>query len=127
MDKLVKIESNLAIKNEIDMNEYLKPMSRDISLFDSTISGTYRLKDKTALLNIKEGDKLNFQVSSSKFSEDIELHDVDDKIVGYISEADSVFFMKLMKAGKYLFAIVRKVDKSASMPLINIEIFLKDF
>ena len=52
MGKLVKINSSLVIKNSKDMNEYLKPMSRDIFLFSAKIANTYKLKDKGPLLKL---------------------------------------------------------------------------
>ena len=47
MGKLIKIDTSIAIKNNRDMDDYLKPLSRDIFLFTSKIANTYKLKDKT--------------------------------------------------------------------------------
>lgn len=128
MGKLIKVDSSLVIKNSADMNEYLKPMSRDIFLFVTKIGNTYKLKDKTPLIKLHVGEKLYFKRAESKYEDNlITIINSNDELVGYVPEVDSPIFARLMDAGKMLFAIVKSISHSTSVPLVDIEIYLKDF
>ena len=128
MGKLIKIDSSLIVKNPMEMNEYLKPMSRDIFLFTTKIGNTYKLKDKTPLLGLKVGERLFFKRAESKYEDNLILiNNGEGKLVGYVPEVDSPIFARLMDAGKMLFAIVKSVSHTASVPLIEIDIYLQDF
>ena len=127
MGKLVKVETDLVIK-DVDMDEYLKPMSRDIFLFSSKIASTYKLKDKMPLFKLDVGEKLYFKLGESKYENDqIIIQNKDGAIVGYVPEVDSSIFARLMDAGKMLFAIIKSISHASSVPLIDIDIYLKDF
>ena len=128
MGKLVKVESSLVIKNSNDMNEYLKPMSRDILLFTTKIANTYKLKNKLPLLQLVVGEKLFFKRGESKYEDNlIIITNQKDELVGYVPEVDSSVFARLMDAGKMLFAIVKSISHSVTVPLIEIDIYLQDF
>lgn len=128
MGKLVKVESSLIVKNSANMNEYLKPMSRDILLFTTKIANTYKLKDKVALLKLAVGERLSFKRGQSKYEDDqIIINNDKNEIVGYVPEVDSSVFARLMDAGKMLFAVVKSISHTSSVPLIEIEIYLQDF
>ena len=128
MGKLIKIDSSLVVKDANNMNEYLKPMSRDILLFTTKIANTYKLKDKIPLLKIAVGDHLFFKLGQSKYEDNqIIIVDKEDNIVGYVPELDSIIFVRLMDAGKMLYASVKSVSHTNSFPLIEIDIFLQDF
>lgn len=128
MGKLIKVDSLLVTKNTADMNEYLKPMSRDIFLFITKIANTYKLKNKIPLQKLFIGEHLFFKRGQSKY-EDNQILINNDKceLVGYVPEVDSSIFARLMDAGKMLFAIVKSISYTTSVPLIEIEIYLKDF
>lgn len=128
MSKLIKIDSNLIIKDSKDMNEYLKPMSRDILLFNTKIANIYKLKNKEPLLNLKIGEKLFFKRKESKYEDNlIVINNQNNELVGYVPEVDSAIFARLMDAGKMLFAVVKNISHTNSVPLIEIEIYLQDF
>lgn len=128
MGKLIKVDSSLVVKNSADMNEYLKPMSRNILLFITKIANTYKLKDKLPLLKLIVGERLLFKRGQSKYEDDqIIINNEKGELVGYIPEADSSIFARLMDAGKMLFAVVKSISHSSSVPLIEIEIYLQDF
>lgn len=128
MGKLIKVDSSLLVKNANNMNEYLKPMSRDILLFTTKIANTYKLKDKLPLLKLAIGDQLFFSLGDSKYEDNqIVIKNKSDEIVGYVPESDSVIFARLMNAGKMLFATVKSISHTSSVPLIEIDIYLQDF
>ena len=128
MNKLIKIDSSLMVTNSIDMNEYLKPMSRDILLFTTKIANTYKLKDKAPLLKLELKEKLFFKRVISKYDDNlITINNSNNELVGYVPEADSFIFARLMDAGKMLFATIKSINHSTTVPLIEIDIYLKDF
>ena len=59
------------VTNSLDMNEYLKPMSRDILLFTTKIANTYKLKDKAPLLKLELKEKLFFKRVISKYDDNL--------------------------------------------------------
>lgn len=128
MGKLVKVDGSLVIKNSKDMNEYLKPMSRDILLFTTKIANTYKIKDKIPLLKLEVGNRLFFKFGESKYEDNqIIIANDKDELIGYVPEADSIIFARLMSAGKMLFAVVKSISHTAHIPLIEIDIYLEDF
>ena len=110
------------------LSEMLKPLIREIHLFDSYIAGTTHLEDKTVLNEIKIGDKLSLQREKNKFDENaILIYTEDRKKLGYIPEKDNLIFARLMDAGKLLAAKIKKIDKKGSFTQISIGIYLVDF
>lgn len=110
------------------LSEMLKPLIREIHLFDSYIAGTTHLEDKTVLNAIKIGDKLSLQREKNKFDENaILIYTEDRKKLGYIPEKDNLIFARLMDAGKLLAAKIKKIDKKGSFTQISIGIYLVDF
>ena len=127
-NKLGKVDQNLVIKNEKELDEYLKPFSQEILLFTTKIANTYRLIDKKPLLEIKVDDTLFFKLGNSKYEENqIEIFNSKNQLVGYIPEQDSIIFARLMNAGKKLGAKVKSISQSNTVPLIEIDIYLTDF
>ncbi len=110
------------------IGELIKPLSREIHLFDSYVSGTTHLEDETVLDEIKEGDKLILQREDNRFDDNAILV-LDDKKrkLGYIPEKDNVVFARLMDAGKLLTAKVKHIEPKGSFRMINISIYLVDF
>lgn len=127
-NKLIKIDSSIILKDSSSMNEYIKPMSRDILLFSTKIASTYKLENKAPLYNIKVGDRLFFVRGQSKYEDNlIVINNEAKEMVGYIPEQDSTIFARLMDAGKMLFAIVKNISLIHSFPLVDIDIYLQDF
>ena len=110
------------------IGELIKPLSREIHLFDSYVAGTTHLEDETVLDEIKEGGKLILQREDNRFDDNAILV-LDDKKrkLGYIPEKDNVVFARLMDAGKLLTAKVKHIEPKGSFRMINISIYLVDF
>ena len=127
-NKIIKIDNNLIAKDEQELDEMLNPFSREILLFTTKISNTYRLIDKEPLLHLKVGDLLTFKLGNSKYEDNlIEIYTEQNQLVGYIPEQDSIIFARLMNAGKKLSAKVKTISVSKSVPLFDIDIYLIDF
>ena len=114
--------------DQLGLGEMLKPLIRDIHLFDTYVAGTTHLEDKSILKEIKTGDKLSLQREKNKFDENaILIYTEDRKKLGYIPEKDNLIFARLMDAGKLLAAKIKKIDKKGSFTQISIGIYLVDF
>ena len=123
-------DSELAILADSgSLDNVLKPLTREIYLFDTYVAGTSHLKDKSVLDEIKTDDKLVLKREENKFDDmAILVLSENGKKLGYIPEKDNVIFSRLMDAGKLLSAKIKSIKKcSESYTLIGIEIFLVDF
>ncbi len=110
-----------------ELGDLIKPMIREIHLFDSFVAGTTHLEDKSVLENVNVGDMLSMQREDNKFdSNAILILNADKKKLGYVPEKDNVVFARLMDAGKLLKAKVSKIEQKGSFTQISVEIFLVD-
>ena len=118
----------IALADSKGLGEVIKPLSREIHLFDTYIAGTTHLKDATVLDNIKVGDKLFLQREDNKYDDNaiLVLNETKQKL-GYVPERDNVVFARLMDAGKLLCGKIKSIDPKGSFRVINIEIYLIDF
>ena len=111
------------------IGDVLKPLIKEIHLFDTYIAGTTHLKDKTVLDEIEVGQKLTLKREINKFDEKaIMLITENGKKVGYVPEKDNVIFSRLMDAGKLLSAKVTDIkERKGDFLQISIGIYLIDF
>ena len=110
-----------------ELGDLIKPMIREIHLFDSFVAGTTHLEDKSVLENVKVGDMLSMQREDNKFdSNAILILNADKNKLGYVPEKDNLVFARLMDAGKLLKAKVSKIDQKGSFTQISVGIFLVD-
>ena len=110
------------------LDAMLKPLVREIHLFDSFVAGTTHLQDPTVLDTIRIDDKLILQRESNKFDDNAILLLTEDKRkLGYVPEKDNLIFACLMDAGKLLAARIKKIEKKGSFNQISIGIYLVDF
>ena len=110
-----------------ELGDLIKPMIREIHLFDSFVAGTTHLEDKSVLENVNMGDMLSMQREDNKFdSNAILILNADKKKLGYVPEKDNVVFARLMDAGKLLKAKVSKIEQKGSFTQISVGIFLVD-
>lgn len=93
-------ELSVAAENG-QIGDLLKPLIREIYLFDSYIAGTTHLKDQTVLDAIKVGDKLTLQREDNKFdSNAILILAPDNRKVGYVPEKDNLILHDLLMQEK---------------------------
>ena len=111
------------------LDTMIKPLVKEIHLFDSYIAGTSHLKDSSVLDEIKVGDKLTLRREENKFdSKAILILSADGKRLGYVPEKDNVIFSRLMDAGKMLSATITEIrERGGNFKQISIGIFLVDF
>ncbi len=126
--ELVTKKEELALKEQGgNIDALLKPLKKEILLFDGNLAGTYKLLDKSALLDLKVGDRLEFRYNQSKYEKDaVQVYSPKGQ-VGYVPEGDEVVFKRLLDAGKSLIGKVTKTDFSRAFPAIVFSIYLEDF
>ena len=113
---------------ENGIGDLLKPLIREVHLFDSYVAGTTHLQDPSVLEAVTVGDQLTLRREDNKFDEHaILLLAADGRRVGYIPEKDNIIFARLMDAGKALTAKITKIEKRGSFTQISIGIWLVDF
>ena len=111
--------------NQQGLGEMLKPLIKEIHLFDSYVAGTTYLKDQSVLEEIKVDDKLSLLREDNKFDKNAIL--LNKKKLGYVPEKDNIIFARLMDAGKLLVAKIKKIQKKGTFTQISIGIYLVDF
>ena len=130
MGELMIKNDDLAVLTESKgIGDVLKPLIKEIHLFDTYIAGTTHLKDKTVLDEIEVGHKLTLKREINKFDEKaIMLITEDGKKVGYVPEKDNIIFSRLMDAGKLLSAKITDIkERKGDFRQISIGIYLVDF
>ncbi len=121
-------ENVVALVQNNNLGDIIKPLSHEILLFDSYVAGTSYLEDASVLDEIKVGDKLILRREDNKFdSKAILVLDEKERKLGYVPEKDNIVFSRLMDAGKLLTAKIKAVAPHGSFRQINISIFLVDF
>jgi len=128
-NELTQAQSGVvALVDSHELGDVLKPLVREIHLFDSYIAGTSTLKESEVLDTVKAGDMLNLKREENKFDDmAILVADGAGRKLGYVPEKDNVVFARLMDAGKLLKAKVTDVEKKEGFHLIRIGICLVDF
>ena len=121
-------QAEVALIRDTDLGEVLKPLIREIHLFDSYVAGTSYLPDDSVLTAIQEGELLSLEREDNKFdSNAILVLTGDRRKLGYVPEKDNIVFARLMDAGKCLKARITSVKKRGSFTQIGIGIYLVDF
>ena len=128
-NELTKQEQGLvSLVDTHELGDIIKPLIKEIHLFDSYIAGTTHLDDKAVLDTIKVGDMLSLQREDNKFdSNAIMVLNAENKKLGYVPEKDNLIFARLMDAGKLLKAKISKIEMKGSFRQIGVGIYLVDF
>lgn len=130
MDELtIRKDEVVALTEGGGLSEVIKPLSREIYLFDTYVAGVSHLQDKSVLDEIKVNDQLILRREDNKFDDKaIMLMTKGGKKLGYVPEKDNVIFSRLMDAGKLLTAYIRLIKvRSIDYQQISIAIYLIDF
>ncbi len=127
-NELTKNQQNLvSLVAGHELGDIIKPLIKEIHLFDSYIAGTTHLNDKSVLEKIKVGDVLSLQREDNKFdSNAILILNEEGKKLGYVPEKDNIIFARLMDAGKLLKAKINDITRKGSFTQIGIGIYLVD-
>ena len=91
--ELIKTNQNTAVSiiQHTDLGDIIKPLIREIHLFDTYIAGTTHLKDKSILQAIKVDDKLSLQREDNEYDKNaILVLNAEKKKLGYVPEKDNI-------------------------------------
>ena len=127
-NELKKVDNTaVSMVNSHTIGDLIKPMIRDIHLFDTYVAGTTHLEDKSVLEQILVGDELTLQREDNPFDKKaILVLTSQKKKLGYVPEKDNIVFSRLMDAGKMLQAKITKIEPLDWYTRINIGIYLVD-
>ena len=124
----IKKDGLVALAEQHDLGTIIKPLTKEIHLFDSFVAGTTHLADPSVLETISVGDRLTLIREDNKFdSNAVMILTGEKKKLGYVPEKDNLVFARLMDAGKLLIAKITKIEKRGSFTQISIGIYLVDF
>ena len=129
-NELIEKKDNelVATISQQGLGEMLKPLIKEIYLFDSYVAGTTHLEDKSVLEEINIGDKLNLLREDNKYDNNAILIITEGKKkLGYVPEKDNLIFARLMDAGKLLVARITQIKIRGTYHQISIGIYLVDF
>ena len=125
----IKGKQVVSLVIEKGIPDVIRPLQREIYLFDTYIAGTTHLKGKSVIEAAAEGDRLILQrEEKNKYDEHaILILNEKGKKMGYVPEKDNIVFSRLMDAGKLLTAKIKTITQKGSFTQIQIEIYLVDF
>lgn len=125
---ILKKDGVVALAAEKGLADMIKPLKKEIYLFDTYIAGTSYLKDTTVLQEAAVGDTLVLQREENKFDEKaiLVLNEKQQKL-GYVPEKDNVVFSRLMDAGKLLTGKISSMQQKGTFTQIWMKIYLVDF
>lgn len=121
-----KNQELVSVVAQNSLGEIIKPLIREIHLFDTYVAHAAQLKPAT-LKDLQEGDRLTLLREENRFDESaIAILNEKKEKLGYIPEADTLIFARLMDAGKILKAKITRIEVKEKYPLVAIGIFLVD-
>ncbi len=125
---ILKSDNVVALIQNNGIDNLIKPLNREVLLFDTYIAGTMHIDDENALDEVRKGDKLTLRRENNRFDENaILVLDEKGRKLGYVPEKDNTVFARLMDAGKLLTSKVNSIGPRNSFRNINIDIYLVDF
>lgn len=126
---VIKEESAIALSEQYNLGELIKPLQKEILLFDTYIAGTMHLKDVSVLNKLKTGDRVIFQREPDNRYDDkaILVLNTEKEKLGYVPEKDNIVFSRLMDAGKMLTGKVNEIKDKRGFVQVAIGIYLVDF
>ena len=123
----VNKEGLVSLLGDKSPGDVIKPLKTEIHLFDTYVAGTTYLKDSRVLDEISKGDKLTLMREDNPYDNNAILILFNKKKLGYVPARDNIIFARLMDAGKYLIAKIKKINKKGSYTQISVGIYLVDF
>ena len=124
----VKDEGRVAVLGAHDIGDILKPLVKEIHLFDTYIAGTTHLDDLSVIKKAKKDDELILKRENNKYDYNaILVLNTEKKKLGYVPMKDNIVFARLMDAGKLLKARITDIEKRDSFTEISIRIVMVDY
>ena len=126
---IISPQNTLAISEQMDFGELIKPLKNELFLLKTYIAGTAYLEDTTVIDDLNTGERLTLKREpNNAFDEKaIVVIDKNNRKIGYVHEKDNEVFSRLMDGGKILFSKVEEKQDKGIYTQIDIGIYLEDF
>ncbi len=126
---IISPQNTLAISEQMDFGELIKPLKNELLLLKTYIAGTAYLEDTTVIDDLNTGERLTLKREPyNAFDEKaIVVIDKNNRKIGYVPEKDNEVFSRLMDGGKILFSKVEGKQDKEIYTQIDIGIYLEDF
>lgn len=128
--EIVKNDEALAkVLTQEDTSLTIKPLVKEIELFDTFIAGTFYLEDKSPLDELVVGELLTLvREKENPFDANaVRIVNGKKEKLGYIPEKDNSLVVRLMEAGKEMKAKVQRIDTKKDFRTFAITVCLEDF
>lgn len=107
--------------------QLLKPLTKEIYLLDTYVSDILFSSDSD-ITDLKEGDELLLRRENTKYSDyTVRVSKKDGTRLGELPDYNTEIFARLLDAGKFLKAKIRKIDITQEYQTLIISVFLIDF
>jgi hypothetical protein len=127
-EMITKNKELLETITNTELNDLIKPLVKEIHLFDTYVAGTTYVADQNVFNEINIGDRLTLVREENKFDDNAILIQTKEGFkLGYIPEKDNLIFSRLMDAGKLLIAKISTHEPRGKFHKIGIGIYLTDY
>lgn len=118
----------VTIIEENGVTNLIKPLIKEIYLFDIFIAGCSYVEDKSNFEGLKIGDRLVLKREKDNLFDHkaILVNTESNKKLGYIPRKDNAIFSRLLDAGKLLTATIKEINNKNDFYIIKINIYLVD-
>ncbi len=110
-----------------ELGEIIRPLMKEIHLFDTYVAGTSYLEDDSVLEKIRVGDTLSLRREDNEYDcNAILVLNSEGEKLGYVPMRQNLVFARLMDAGKLLKARISCITQKGSFTQIDIAIYMVD-
>lgn len=126
---ITKQQELVTIIETSGITNLIKPLIKEIYLFDTYIAGTSFIENSDVFKSSKENDHLILrrEVDNKFDNKAILVLNQSNQKLGYIPRKDNEIFSRLLDAGKILTASIKEINLKGDFYTIKINIYLVDF
>lgn len=128
-DIVISSENAVSLAEQFKSEDLIKPLQKEIFLFDTFVAGTMYIEDESIIKELKSGEKLSLRREpKNRFDENaVRVDDEKGRKLGYVPEKDNYVFARLMDAGKMLIGRVTDIKAKTGYTQVSMAIYLIDF
>ena len=128
-DIVISSENAVSLAEQFKSEDLIKPLQKEIFLFDTFVAGTMHIEDESIIKELKSGEKLSLRREpKNRFDENaVRVDDEKGRKLGYVPEKDNYVFARLMDAGKMLIGRVTDIKAKTGYTQVSMAIYLIDF
>lgn len=128
-DIVISSENAVSLAEQFKSEDLIKPLQKEIFLFDTFVAGTMHIEDESIIKELKSGEKLSLRREpKNRFDENaVRVDDEKGRKQGYVPEKDNYVFARLMDAGKMLIGRVTDIKAKTGYTQVSMAIYLIDF